>query len=167
MKQFFSIFGLSVLLLQPLPSAAEQLRHDFKTKVKFDRIYFNGIKYHMVDRMVFQKLGKPQSSREVQLCYGIVKRLSYPGMTVDLQIDHQGTFVSGIEVTRQNVGIDGVVKVGDPISKAKKAYGSEFFLAKNNQQNQWYARPRYSKLSLGFATNKAGTIAKIEIFADC
>lgn len=170
MKNISSLFilvSISVSLFQTLLSAANL--QSPTTKVNFNRIFINGIKYDMNNRTVLQKLGKPQNSREVQLCYGKVNRLNYPGMIVDIQRNNQGKFVSGIEVTQQNLGIDGMVKVGDSISLAKKAYSPSIFQAKdrNNQYNQWYARPNYSEISLGFKTNKAGKIVKIAIEVGC
>lgn len=167
MKNASSIFVLvsvSISLLPALPSAAN-IRFPTK-KINFDRTFINGIKYGMNNRTVLQKLGKPQSSREVRLCYGKVNRLNYPGMIVDIQRNNQGEFVSGIEVAKQNLGIDGIVKVGDSISLAKKAYSPNIFRA-SDRNDQWYARPNPSEISLGFKTNKAGTILKISIEVGC
>ncbi len=167
MKNASSIFvsvSVSLSLLLALPSAAN-MRFSTK-KINFDRTFINGIKYGMNNRTVLQKLGKPQSSRAVRLCYGKVNRLNYPGMIVDIQRNNQGEFVSGIEVAKQNLGIDGIVKVGDSISLAKKAYSPNIFRARD-RSNQWYARPNPSEISLGFKTNKSGTILKISIEVGC
>jgi hypothetical protein len=134
--------------------------------VNFPQIFINGIHYHLPGRTVLQKLGTPQNSSEVKLCYGKVTRLRYPGMTVDIQKDNQGKFVSGIEITGPKLGIDGVVKIGDSIDKAKQAYGNEILQIKTNKL-QWYARPNHSEIALGFTTNQAGKIIKITIVVDC
>ena len=160
----FALVSVWISLLQALPSAAN-MRFPTK-KINFDRTFINGVRYGMNNRTVLQKLGKPKSSKEVRLCYGKVNRLNYPGMIVDIQRNNQGEFVSGIEVAQQNLGIDGIVKVGDSISLAKKAYSPNIFRA-NDRSNQWYARPNPSEVSLGFKTNKAGTIVKISVEVGC
>lgn len=163
-KNLFVSLSISASLFQSLPSLATF--RPSTTKVNFSRIFIDGIQYNMSNRAVLQKLGKPQSSKDVQLCYGKVKRLNYPGMSVDIQQNNEGKFVSGIEVTRQNLGIDGVVKVGDLIAKAKKAYSPNFFQSINHK-NQWYARSHPSEIGLGFKANQAGAIVKITIAVDC
>lgn len=167
MKNISNIFVLVSILISLLQSLSSTANMRFITKkVNFDQISINGIKYGMSNKTVLQRLGKPQKNREVRLCYGKVNRLNYPGMILDIQRNNQGEFVSGIEVTQQNLGIDGVVKVGNLISLAKKAYNPYIFEA-NDQNNQWYARSNPSEISLGFKTNKAGKIVKISIEVSC
>ena len=160
----FALVSVWISLLQTLPSAANM--RFLTKKITLDRTFINGVKYRMNKQTVLQKLGKPKSSKEVRLCYGKVNRLNYPGMIVDIHRDNQGEFVSGIEVAQQSLGIDGIVKVGDSISLAKKAYSPNIFRA-NDRSNQWYARTHPSEVGLGFKTNKAETIVKISIEVGC
>jgi hypothetical protein len=135
-------------------------------QINFDKISIGGIKYNMAEQIVFNKLGKPQKTEQIKLCYGAVEKLTYPGMTVDIQKIQKQKRVVGIEVTSPNLGIDQVVKVGDSIDKAKKAYASNFFQV-DGKENQWFARPKYSEVFLAFAVNKAGKITKISVGVDC
>jgi hypothetical protein len=132
-------------------------------------VALNRVTYQMSEQTVFQKLGQPQKTGQTtDSCSGATHtRLFYPGMTVDIE-EFQGKqrLVQSIVVTGRNLGIDRGVKIGDPISKAKKTY-KKIINKDPNRSDTWNVVPPYSEVFLAFVVNRADKITKISLGTSC
>jgi hypothetical protein len=135
-----------------------------RSGIDLDQVSIGGIKLKMTKQAVLQKLGKPRKTGQEQICYGPVIRLTYPGITIDLEEKGQKKYVTRISTSDSRYGTDRGVKVGDSIEKATKAYAP--YMQRNGNilyvPDQKYAD---SRLILEF--NKVYRIASISTHIDC
>jgi hypothetical protein len=132
-------------------------------------VTLNGLTYQMSEQTVFKKLGQPQKiGQTTDTCSGASQtRLFYPGMTVDItEFQGKQRLVEGVVITGRNMGIDRVVKIGDPISKAKKAY-KKTIRKDSNRNDTWNVIPPYSEVFLAFVVNRTDKITKISLGSSC
>jgi hypothetical protein len=132
--------------------------------IDLNQVLIGGIKLKMTEQEVLKKLGKPQEISREQLCYGVVVRLTYPGITVDLEEKGQKKDVTRISTTDRRYGTDRGVKPGDPIEKAEKAYAP---YAKRNGNILYVSSQKYPDSWLLLDFNKLYRIHSISTHIDC
>jgi hypothetical protein len=159
---FASIVAVGLIPMMPFSAATTEKPPNFTVSL-------NKITYQMSEQTVFQKLGQPQKiGKSTEPCSGATQtRLFYPGMTIDvMEFQEKQRLVSGITITGRKLGIDGGVKIGDPLSKAKKSY-KKFIRQDESRNDTWNVGYAYSEVVLTFMVNHKNNITKISLGTTC
>jgi hypothetical protein len=163
---FTSIVAVGLVSMMPFSAATTEKPPNFGVSL-------NKITYQMSEQTVFQKLGQPQKTgKSTEPCSGATQtRLFYPGMTIDVmefqeEFQEKQRLVSAITITGRRLGIDGGVKIGDPLSKAKKIY-KKFIRQYESRNDTWNVAYSYSEIVLTFIVNRKNNITNISLHTTC
>jgi hypothetical protein len=133
--------------------------------IDISKVKIGDIEYGMEMRQVSSKLGNPRTIKVDRNCLGSIDRLSYPGLTLDLQTRSKKKYVTRIDATGVGYGTDRGVKIGDSIEKAITIYGLKSQLS--SDRTLFIPSHQYGDLFLVFKHDRRHKITQISIVFEC
>jgi hypothetical protein len=164
------IFGI-LLIVNPITTGKSNSNIlDNKSQIQMidvTKISIGGIKLGMTEKEIIKKLGKPKSrTAKMRNCLNTYDTIwNYDGLEITFS-SHSKNESGRVEIIITSSPLyptEKGIKIGDDISKAKKAY-STFARTTSSKDLLVYGNDDYGG-GLSFATNQRGKIREIKLIA--
>ncbi len=151
----------------PVQSPSFVISKAEKPLIDVAKVSIGSLKLGMTEKQVTRLLGKPNSSEKEQ---GVSNCYWTTGTSIkyqNLDIFIADGSLDKISTTSKSYATKEGVRVGDPISKAKKIYGSKFGSEQTirNQDEYSIAYINANNGGLSFEANQQGIITKISLMS--
>ena len=139
-----------------------------KPLINVAKVSLGSLKLGMTQKQVTKILGKPRSVKKEHDANECLAKDSFSSKYRNLDILFENGRVEKMAITSKFYATNEGIKVGDPISKAKKIYGRKFGLESfyredNKEYSLSYSNESYGGIS--FNANQQGIITEIGLLA--